>query len=116
MLLDVSFHRVGIFCFDADDVHLLSGRSDGPVETTRYVFNNTSHNTDIMRSVISTSYAHTFECISIASLIQHYGMSGFILMLVDDDVITLTTRIQRDVVVIGLPNENAQYYSVDLAQ
>ena len=43
-------------------------------------------------------------------------MSGFILMLVDDDVITLTTRIQRDVVVIGLPNENAQYYSVDLAQ
>ena len=69
-----------------------------------------------MRSVISTSYAHTFEYITIASLIQRYGMSGFILVLVDDDVITLTTRIQRDVVVISLPNENSQYYGVDLAQ
>ena len=116
MLLDVSFHRVGIFCFDADDVHLLSGRSDGPVETTRYVFNNTSHNTDIMRSVISTSYAHTFECISIASLIQHYGMSFFVLMLVDDDVIRFTTRMRRDIVVVDLPNENSQYSSVDFAQ
>ena len=69
-----------------------------------------------MRGFVSKPYAQTLDYITIVSLIQHYGMSFFVLMLVDDDVIRFTTRMRRDIVVVDLPNENSQYSSVDFAQ